>query len=362
MTQSHSPSELPPPQPHSAAPPQAAEVLRCETTADFLAALPRLAGFTAPNSLFIVLFAGSRATATLRVDLPSGQDIPHYLDALTTDLRSFGVLPGHSAPAIVISSEQTFAEAAGVPWLQFARSLERRLLRAGIGLRELCCLAPDGWASYFDARPPRGGHPLEAIRESRVAPVSAPPLLHELGNFETPSSAERAAVAEAMLRTSPATNTQESRARLDLLFSADPFDVATIATLLQALETDTGWVRACDELSRYASSSFRLGPLGAAAPGCASSGRVLAVPSREASSAQAQLRAAAERLVAITPFCPRTHRPRLIILTALAWWMLGLPSVAQRQLDEASRLQPHYRAVAFAREVIASGGFPRTNG
>src|SRR5690606_7463560 len=46
------------------------EIIKCRTTADFLAALPLLVGFTATNSIFIVLFSGKAAGRTIRLDLP----------------------------------------------------------------------------------------------------------------------------------------------------------------------------------------------------------------------------------------------------------------------------------------------------
>lgn len=184
------------PQPASAAH-SLPQLVRCESTADFLAALPRLVGFTAPDSLFIVLFSGSRAQGTLRVDLPDSEtaaNLPEYFDELVSCLLSAQQRHGTSAPALVIASSLSFAEAEGLPWGHFARELERRLTRIGQRPRELCCLAPDGWASLYDPAPPRLGHPISDIEASPAHGTESVPSLAELGVFREVPAAERLAV------------------------------------------------------------------------------------------------------------------------------------------------------------------------
>ncbi len=188
------------------------EVIRCRTTADFLAALPQLVGFTAPDSIFVVFFSGKRAGRAMRVDLPasdSPSDSIGLLDLICDALHDLGsVQDTVSAPAIVISSEQTFAEAGGPPWRRLARRLERRLRREGLGPRELCCIAPDGWISYLDPAAPTGGRPLREIEESPIALGArlrgdTHPALAELGVIPEPEPARRAAVADALTELAP---------------------------------------------------------------------------------------------------------------------------------------------------------------
>jgi len=182
-------------------------VVTCRGTADFLAALPELAGFTASDSLFIVLFSGKRTGPALRVDLPASEEprqAAEFLDFVSRAIRRLGAVTGaSSAPAIVVSSSVGFAESGGPPWRRLARRLERRLERDGVRPRELCCIAPDGWISYLDPAAPRGGRPLREIAESPVALEArvrgaAVPELGDLGGVPEPDPARAAAVATAL--------------------------------------------------------------------------------------------------------------------------------------------------------------------
>lgn len=188
------------------------EVIRCRSTADFLAALPQLVGFTAANSIFVVFFSGSRAGRAMRIDLPASDDpgdsvglVELICDAVR-DLGADGGSP--SAPAIVVSSEQTFAETGGPPWRGLAERIERRLRGVGLGPRELCCIAPDGWASYLDPAAPKHGRPLREIAESPIALEArlrgdTQPALSELGAIPEPDPERRAEVAAALTRIAP---------------------------------------------------------------------------------------------------------------------------------------------------------------
>ena len=192
--------------------PDQPEVLRCRSTADFLAALPQLVGFTALDSVFVVFFSGKRAGRAMRVDLPPSDtpsDSVVLLELICDALHDLGSTQGVvSAPAIVISSGQTFAEAGGPPWRRFARRLERRLRREGLRPRELCCIAPDGWVSYLDPAAPVGGRPLSEIDESPIALEArlrgdASPTLSELGTIPEADPVSRAAVEAALGELAP---------------------------------------------------------------------------------------------------------------------------------------------------------------
>lgn len=192
--------------------PDQPRILKCQSTADFLAALPQLTGFTARHSIFVVFFAGKHAGQVLRVDLPETEnpsDSIELLDFICDSLHDLGSVHGTvSAPAIVISSEQTFAEAGGPPWRRLARRLERRLRREGIRPRELCCIAPDGWISYLDPLAPTAGRPLSEVEESPIALEArmhggSPPDLADLGAIPEPDPARRAAVAAALDELAP---------------------------------------------------------------------------------------------------------------------------------------------------------------
>ncbi|RGE21027.1 DUF4192 family protein [Leucobacter sp. wl10] len=193
----------------SADPPQ---VLRCRSTSDFLAALPRITGFTARDSIILVFFSGKRAGHAMRIDLPESEhprESVGLLEFVCEAVLDFGSSHGAvSAPAIAICTEQTFAEADGPPWRRLARRLERRLRREGVAPRELCCVAPDGWISYLDPSAPTAGRPLSEIDESPIAlearleGVSTPDIA-DLGAIPDPDPARRGAVAGALAEQAP---------------------------------------------------------------------------------------------------------------------------------------------------------------
>lgn len=80
-------------------------VLKCRGTADFIAALPHMTGFTASDSVFLVIFTGNRATRALRVDLPDEEGGPAaeaLLDFLEEAVRHGP--PEERDPAIVLAT------------------------------------------------------------------------------------------------------------------------------------------------------------------------------------------------------------------------------------------------------------------
>ncbi|MGJ0202866.1 hypothetical protein [Leucobacter sp. gxy201] len=187
------------------------EVIRCRTTADFLAALPLLVGFTATNSIFIVLFAGRFAGRTVRLDLPE-DDSPAttapLLDFIAGTLRELHEIETIS-PAIVITTDLPFPPRGPAPWQRLARRLERRLRRDGLPLRELCCLAADRWVGFLDPHAPAGGRPLSEIERSTVARLHRSDAevhdLSTLGRIPAPDPARSEAVSQALSQLPPYT-------------------------------------------------------------------------------------------------------------------------------------------------------------
>lgn len=149
------------------------EIITCRTTADFLAALPLLVGYTAPNSIFLVLFRGKRTGHTVRIDLPADESPAQTAPLLDfiSDLLQQLIDPSEIrplVPAIVITTEQDIPPNGPVPWQRLARRLERRLQRDGFELRELCCLAANSWSRYAGAASPAGTRPLSEIEQSAI--------------------------------------------------------------------------------------------------------------------------------------------------------------------------------------------------
>jgi hypothetical protein len=149
-------------------------ILRSTTTADFLATVPAITGFTARNSIVAVPFVGKRSHGAFRMDLPQGSRTSDLRAVGTWLARNLGRLPGRAgAPvdgvAIVIYTDEAFATRQGTPHLELWRAIQPALRRAGITIKEAACVALDGWASYLDPRRPRRGHALTEITESRAA-------------------------------------------------------------------------------------------------------------------------------------------------------------------------------------------------
>lgn len=320
--------------------PAAPKLLTCSTSADFLAALPRLVGFTAPNSVFLVLFSGARAQCTVRVDLPPDErpaTLKEYVDEFEHRLRGAQVAYGASAPAIVISSEQTFRDAQGMPWRRLAKLLDRRLARAGQRPRELCCQAPDAWASLYDPAQPRLGRPLAEIASSSVA-GPPPPSLAELSAFRAPAPTELAEVARAAARlreagatAEPAESRAACEAAVAALFAPNPWSPEGCASLLLALGSDLGWTMAFDELASIAAL--------------------------DGAAAEAGIAAAATQLSNIVPFAGPDAHGRIATLCALAWWVRGLESVAHAQLTEVLEREPELAVARLARRIVDTGAF-----
>ncbi|MBO1804939.1 DUF4192 family protein [Leucobacter ruminantium] len=185
-------------------------VLRCRGTADFLAALPRLTGFTASDSIFVVLFSGKRTASAVRIDLPDDEQPSRsiaILDFICDTVLAFGD-EEPAAPAIVITCERTFAGEGRAPWRRLAKRIERRLRRAGFPPRELCCLAPDGWVSYLEPDPPALGHPLREIEDSPIAREAKQageqaPDISQLGAIPVPEPRRVGAVKAALAELPP---------------------------------------------------------------------------------------------------------------------------------------------------------------
>lgn len=376
---------------HPSAPPS---VLKCETTADFLAALPQLAGFTAPNSIFIVFFSGKRAGSAARIDLPSHEDsndVPSLLDFISAVLHKAGAAGNASAaPAIAITCEQTFASAGGAPWRKFARRLERQLTRDHIRPRELCCIAPDGWVSYFDPAAPQKGNPLSAIEESpitleaRVRGITQPQL-SEIGVIprSTPSQLESVSAALEALAPFPVheQGTSAPPRLAGLESSADctqlpawfqdtaevtrslrdqdaHFTAEMKARLIRSANNPDRWLLLtlgiltrpefpC-ELARDMSPEAFTGvaiDLDAGDDPVPKAGwsirRMLSSICPDFSDRE-RLAIVRKRLLTLISETPVQHRPGLLALSAWVWWLTGTQTVSRKHIAEALKIDPEH--------------------
>ena len=385
-------------------PPDTPRVLTCHDTADFLAALPLFTGFTADDSLFIVLFAQGQAGRALRVDLPP-PDIPaetaHLLDLVCDILRTNGaVADPAAAPAIVICCSQSFAEAGGAPWHRLARRIERRLRRERIGVRELCCLAPDGWVSYLDPGAPRGGRPLSDIATSPIALEASVhgtriPRLSELGEIPRPVPARARAVARSLAAVAPLTQPgpaepsgrapSADRAGADrhpvptwfhdtavvtraLCDSGPELSAGMTARIIRSAAHPDRWLLIAlgiltrpefpSELARDLSARPFTGvavdldadPAAAPRPGW-SIRRVLAAISPEFTDHR-RLHPIRERLLTAIAETPPDERPALLALSSWIWWLSGNQTVAHRHVRAALSTSSEHEIARMVERIV----------
>lgn len=345
--------------------PDQPQVLRCHGTADFLAALPFLTGFTAKSSLFVVSFRGSRSSGAMRIDLPESSapgPLRSYLDGIAGLLHDTGA--GPSCPALVIACEETFAAAGTVPWKRLAKALARRIEREGWQLRDLAVVAPDGWAEIFG---PRAGErrKLSEIRGSSISAAAAafappPPPLDSLGTLPEADPVRNDAVANclAALTEHPGTTRMQWAAELaNSCFSTDPASqpnpaalaelilaaahpsswfVLALAAIVQA-EHVSGLAEAWNETALLDLTVHLDEPSRAIPPRPWSLQSILDTVSLEQPEPR-RLRHAITVLADAATHTPEARRPALLALLAWTWWMLGMQSVSQRLVAAALRI------------------------
>jgi hypothetical protein len=174
-------------------------VLKAASSADFLAALTRVAGFQASNSLFIVQFKNHRSNGVARLDLP---DEVLTLDAPLADWLSLVVnlSRGTEPVALVMTSDHTLSAEPGTSDLGIlAGILKLALNDRGMGTRDLCVIAADGWATFqHEARPDR--RDLAEIRSSALASDDTPPTLDQWREHENRTPGTSSDLAEWVTR------------------------------------------------------------------------------------------------------------------------------------------------------------------
>lgn len=151
-------------------------VLRATSSADFLAALPRLTGMSAPESCFVVLFDGKRTLGAARIDLPTleqlekpGPEIEHWLRTVAEI-----ALNGDAVAVVVQTEAQLSKQPVSSPHGTLTGVLADVLHTAGASVRDALVVASDGWASFVGTNFPE----LRGLDEIRQSPLHDPD--HEL--------------------------------------------------------------------------------------------------------------------------------------------------------------------------------------
>lgn len=133
--------------------PSTPTILRATSSADFLAALPRLTGMSAPESCFVVMFDGKRTTGTARIDLPErleeqlgtpGPELAAWIRQVAElAIRSLGPV------AVVIDTASLLTEQPAASPHGVLTAILAELLQTGdVPLRDALVVGPDGWASF----------------------------------------------------------------------------------------------------------------------------------------------------------------------------------------------------------------------
>lgn len=386
-------------------PPARPEVLRCTSSADFLAALPVLTGFTADDSLFVVFFRGKRGSDALRVDLPARDDTESALplvEALINILRETGA--GAEAPAIVITTTRSFTESKGAPWRSLTRQLLRRVHQERWSLREFSIVAADGWSALL-SDDPDARRSLDEIASSQVTARARenrlpPRNLDELWELPQPDAMRSRAVARHLeeierraLKTDDggAASTGERSARVRMQgiarVAASCYEAAAggtaeieidprlLARLIDAAQQPDRWlVLALSALTRPELvtalteeneaeflSEIVVGPdIDPTQQKRWSVGHLLLSLSHDSPEPR-RLRHAIAAIAHTAAHAPRPRRPGLLALLAWAWWMLGMQTCAQHILRDSLAIDAHHELTLMIGRLAQSPPSARLN-
>ncbi|GAA2837585.1 uncharacterized protein DUF4192 [Leucobacter komagatae] len=183
-------------------------ILKATSSADFLAALPRLTGMTAPESLFVVLFDGKRTIGSARVDLPERleEQLNDPGPELEAWLRQVVSIVNNGNPVVVVvqTRHRITKRPETSPQGVLKAVLTDILAATGITLRDALLQGSDGWASFADGAERPDLNWLDEIQQSPLHDPDHEPLSIDEWREQHPgrtaeSSAEISTMAEQML-------------------------------------------------------------------------------------------------------------------------------------------------------------------
>ncbi len=353
-------------------------VIKAAGPVDLLAMMPAMVGFHPSESVVILAFRGRRTCGALRFDLPRSRNPTVMKRIATTIVGTVCRLRGIDGAVVIVVTDAPF-DGGDAPHRDFAEVMGRRLVTAGIGLRDCLVLAADGWASYLDA---------------------APPAIHDRGEVEAAAAAMPAEVrvrhAPPPARIPPAPATQRRRVAARLARYRTQSDRMRAADgMLEPLELEP-----LGDLPLFAESALHLTPDELLRHGSLLLFAVQGPPIRDTVMVQwssdlatgyrywdeAELFARTKRLVpsadaerilgrGARPDPDRVERgievlrtiaswvegfERLPLLCMLGWlsWTLGRGSDAGVYLDEAAGIDPRYGMLEVLQALLGSGMLP----
>lgn len=129
-------------------------VLRATDSAEFLAMVPALAGFTPRQSIVLLPFQHSRAHGAMRIDLPHAEvELDDYVD---TAIGLISRIVGTDAVAVVVYTDeapQQTPDGIVLPTSVVVDELLGLASDLGLGIVDALCVTPDGWSSYLHHDP-----------------------------------------------------------------------------------------------------------------------------------------------------------------------------------------------------------------
>lgn len=189
-------------------------VLKATSSADFLAALPRLTGMTAPESLFLVLFDGSRTLGSARIDLPPAEQMADPGPEISAWVRTVVEIAQKSdAVAVVVQTDVALPESPmSSTYGALTGALANSLRAAGCSVRDALVVASNGWASFVGTSFPEL-HSLDEITSSPLYDPNFEPITLEDWRTQHPGkTADDPEQIEAMAAQMRAAGSKENRA------------------------------------------------------------------------------------------------------------------------------------------------------
>ena len=147
-------------------------IVKAANAAQFLALVPRLAGYQPTESLVLVPFVGTRTTGVMRVDLPVGADADEVDRCAATFLGMICRLPEVDGFAAIVYTAASYRD--GMPHRALLEALAVRADAAGLRVSDALCVAADGWGSTLDPESPDAGWNLDEIERGAEAMPELP--------------------------------------------------------------------------------------------------------------------------------------------------------------------------------------------
>ncbi|WP_300266834.1 DUF4192 family protein [Microbacterium sp.] len=360
-------------------------VLRAADSADFLALVPALAGFTPHQSIVLLPFQKTRAHGAMRIDLP--HDEVELDDFVGTAIGLVSRVPDTDAIAVVVYTDEPAQHTPDGVVLPRSIVVDELLALAadlGLGIVEALCVTADGWSSYLDDDPVL--LPTTEVPDAPPLPGISDVSGDQAAGVELPrvDLAEKERVGRALHELSdviahPASSGDETRREnpqalaaamlledLPLLFEdlldtpENPQPFAT-AALLWCFDRprfrDVALVQWATDISmglRALEAQLAFADAGVAVP--ADIGEVFV--GRGARPDPDRLRLALTLVRNVAARAPRASRPAA--LTAAAWlsWALGRSTHAAHYLTQALEIDPAHSMASLLHSMIDAALLP----